>query len=98
MSGAAGKTFSQIWLSNKETYPLLVAMGFGISVLAARLYHAGTAPEVTFSKSSRKDGARYITDRSVKKEGKDFQQHAFRKYVQDLKPELMPGLNESMTK
>merc|ERR1712087_506454 len=97
MGGGAGRTFTQIWLSDKATYPLFAAMGAGIALLCTRLVHATMPPEVTFSKKSRAEWERW-TEQGAKDQADGFRNHAVRGFFKTVKPSMMPGLNEAMSK
>merc|ERR1712199_48420 len=98
--GAAGRTFYQIWLADKATYPLFLTMGCGIALLTFRLYHASTAPEVTFSKKNRGDFTHWTESdgKEAAKQGENFRNHPVRNFFKTVKPSIMPGLNDTMSK
>jgi len=72
-------------------------MTAGIALLGVRLYHSSTSPDVCFSKTRRGNWEHWTTD-DDKKDGAGFRNHPIRGFFQSVKPSMMPGLNESMSK
>ena len=50
-----------------------------------------------FSKSNRADWTTW-TEESTKETGEKFRNHPVRKFFGSVKPSIMPGLNESMSR
>ncbi|QDZ17648.1 hypothetical protein HOP50_01g01550 [Chloropicon primus] len=98
--GAAGRTFSQIWLSDKATYPLIITMTAGMALLGFRLVHSSTAPEVTFSKKNRGNFEHWTDNdgKDASAQGERFRKHPIRNFFGTVKPSIMPDLNEYMSK
>ncbi|CAL6401244.1 unnamed protein product [Bathycoccus prasinos] len=93
---AASVSWSQRWL-RPEVYPIFAALGSAVGLCAFFCTRQlTTSPGFTASKAKR---ATAIPETAQDfKEGEKFRNHFIRRSVLGMKPEIMPGLNSSMTK
>ena len=75
-------------------YPLFVTMALGVGVCVFRLGHAMTHPDITVRKGPRADDDRMI--HSSTEYGGNYRDHAVRRFLRGISPQIFPGLNESL--
>mmetsp|Transcript_2237 Transcript_2237/g.14822 ORF Transcript_2237/g.14822 Transcript_2237/m.14822 type:complete len:90 (-) Transcript_2237:601-870(-) len=83
------------WLK-PEVYPLLVAVGGGVTVCAAHLTRmVFFSPDCLVSKTSR--GMAIPEEDKWTEVGHSYREHPLRRFLRDKNTMIMPSLNESMS-
>jgi hypothetical protein len=82
--------------AHTQVYPIFVAIGGACSLSAFFITRQlATSPGFTAAKSKRMAGVREEPEDF--KEGKKWREHSIRRAVRGMTPQIMPGLNASMS-